>query len=292
MGTMLLAVALLGQPADSVTVPGVVADPAGKPVPDVEVVLAARKLPEGLVPTLARTTTDAEGAFRLEVARRRLQGIGPIRVIWAYRAGRTIALHRAELAGDGASTPVRLTLAEPWKRMVTIRDPEGRPLAGVRVAPLLCAMDGRGLFLTPDDWLERLTVATGPDGVAALPYLSANVDPLRLRATAPGLVPHDFPLPDRPGSDRFTLELGRPARLAGSVSDASGRPAANVPVEVWVEELYYRTVESERESQAGGPAQSPPFRFGPDPNRSRWLIPHATAAHDRPVLPGHRPSRR
>ena len=41
MGTLMLAVALLVQPADSVTVPGVVVDTAGKPVSDVEVVLAA-----------------------------------------------------------------------------------------------------------------------------------------------------------------------------------------------------------------------------------------------------------
>ena len=75
-------------------------------------------------------------------------------------------------------------------------------------------------------------MATGPDGVATLPYLPRNVDPLRSRVTAPGIVPHDFPLPDRPGSDRFEPGIGRPARLAGSVSNASGQPAANVPVEV------------------------------------------------------------
>ncbi len=242
-------------------------DPAGKPVSDVEVVLAARKLPEQSVPTLARTTTDAHGAFRLEVARQRLQGIGPIRVIWAYRPGRTIAMQRAELSGNGVLPPVRLTLAEPLKRTVTIRDPEGRPLAGVRLAPLLCGMDGRALYLTPDDWLERLTVATGPDGVATLPYLPATIDPLRLRVTAPGIVPHDFPLPDRPGSDRFALELGRPARLAGSVTNASGQPAANVPVEVWVENCTTRTVESGRETEADGLPQSRSLRFGADPHR-------------------------
>ena len=45
MWTMMIpvvAAALLVQPADSVTVTGVVVDPAGKPVSDVEVVLAGR----------------------------------------------------------------------------------------------------------------------------------------------------------------------------------------------------------------------------------------------------------
>ncbi len=239
MATLLIAVAFLVQPADSVTIPGVVVDPAGKPVSDVEVVLAGRKLPEQSVPTLARTTTDAHGAFRLEVDRRRLQGIGLIRVIWAYRPGRTIAMQRVGLGGNGVLPPVRLTLAEPFKRTVTIRDPDGRPIASVRLAPLLFGMDGRALYLTPDDWLERLTVATGPDGVATLPYLPAMIDPRRLRVTAPGLIPHEFPLPDRPGRDRIALNLGRPARLAGSITNASGLPAANVPVEVWVENLQH-----------------------------------------------------
>jgi hypothetical protein len=266
MGTMMIAVALLVQPADSMTVPGVVVDSAGKPVSDVEVVLAARKRPEGSVPTLVRTTTDAQGAFRLEVARQRLLGIWPVRVIWAYRPGRTIAMHRAELAGNGASPSVRLTLAEPFERTATIRDPEGRPLAGVRLAPVLFALNGRAQFLTPDDWLERLTVATGPDGAATLPYLPEKVDPLRLRVTAPGIVAHEFPLPDRPGSDRFTLRLGRPAQLAGSVTDASGRPASNVTVEVGVLNLYYDPSDPGGDPKPSGPPR--PIRFDSVPIRT------------------------
>ncbi len=99
MWTMMLAVALLVQPADSVTVTGVVVDPAGKPVSDVEVVLAGRRPADGSVPTLARTMTDAQGAFRLVVDRQRLKGIGPIRSIWAYRPGRTVAVQRSSSRG-------------------------------------------------------------------------------------------------------------------------------------------------------------------------------------------------
>ncbi len=124
MWTMMLAAALLVQPADSVTVTGVVVDPAGKPVSDVEVVLAGRRPADESVPTLARTMTDAHGAFRLELARQRLQGIGPIRVIWAYRPGRMVATELADLTGKAAIPPVRLTLAEPLKR--TPDDPRSR----------------------------------------------------------------------------------------------------------------------------------------------------------------------
>ena len=121
MGTLMIAVALLAQPAASVTVTGVVVDPAGKPVSGVEVVLAARRPADELVPTLARTTTDAQGAFRLELARQRLQGIGPIRAIWAYRPGRLVAAELAELTGKGPIPPIQLTLAEPLKRTLPCR---------------------------------------------------------------------------------------------------------------------------------------------------------------------------
>ena len=108
---MLICLTLLVQPADSVTVPGVVVEPAGKPMSDIEVVLAGRRLADESVPTLARTTTDAQGAFRLEVDRQRLTGIGPVRAIWAYRPGRTVALQQAEIPrergiGAGPADPV------------------------------------------------------------------------------------------------------------------------------------------------------------------------------------------
>ncbi len=67
--------ALLAQPADSLTVTGVVVDPAGKPVSDVEIVLAGPEATDRSVPTLARSMTDDRGAFRLVVNPKRLMGI-------------------------------------------------------------------------------------------------------------------------------------------------------------------------------------------------------------------------
>ena len=78
--TSILATALLAQSPDSIFLSGVVVDAAGKPLSDVEVVLPARRLPDGSVPTLAHTMTDEQGAFRLEVARQRFQEIGPYAV--------------------------------------------------------------------------------------------------------------------------------------------------------------------------------------------------------------------
>ena len=200
---------------------------------DVEVVLAARIPADGSFPTLARTMTDQQGAFRLEVDRQRLMASGLIRFIWAYRPGRTVGHHAIELTGSGPLPPVRLTLDEPLKRTVTILDAEGRPVAGVRLAPVLL-WDSAAvrpllrLCATPDDRWERMTVVTGPDGLATLPYLPARLEPLTVRVAAPGIAPHKLPVPAHPGIDRFTLKLGRPARLAGSVSYDSGQPAANM----------------------------------------------------------------
>jgi hypothetical protein len=159
----ILATALLVQHPNSISLSGVVVDPAGKPVSDVEVVLWGRILADGSVPTLARTMTDGEGAFRLEVARQALQGLGPLRFIWAYRPGRTVAVQEANLTGNGAMAPVRLTLADPSPRTLTILGPDDRPLPGVRLAPVLHAFEGNALFQTPDDRLERLTIASGAD---------------------------------------------------------------------------------------------------------------------------------
>jgi Carboxypeptidase regulatory-like domain len=258
-----LAAALLAQPADSVTVSGVVVDAAGKPVSGVEVVLAGPRRTDRSILTLARAMTDAQGSFRLVVDPKRLMEVRPARAIWAYTPGRTVGVQQIELAGTGVLPPVRLTLAAPFKRTVTTLDPDGRPIAGVRVVPVDSGSNGRGMFVTPDDWRERLTVATGADGVATLSYFSATVDPMDVRVTAPGIVPHVFPLPNRPGNDRITLKVGRPARLAGSVSNASGQPVANLPVEVAVEILDYRRSNPNEDPKPTGMGPLIHFDSGP-----------------------------
>jgi len=236
--TSILATALLAQSPDSIVLSGVVVDAAGKPLSDVEVVLPARRHPDGSLPTLARTMTDEKGAFRLEVARQRFQDIMVFPFIWAYRPGRSVAVQETVLTEKGAMPPVRVTLAEPLPRTLTILGPDDRPLAGVRLAPVMYACDGRAAFQTPDDRLERLTIASGADGVATLPYFPTTIDPLTVRVTAPGIAPHHLGLPYRPGGERITLKLGRPARLAGSVSNDSGQPASNVPIELWATNTY------------------------------------------------------
>jgi hypothetical protein len=237
--TSILATTLLAQAPDSIFVSGVVVDAAGKPLSGVDVVLPARRPPDGSLPTLAHTMTDEKGAFRLEITRQRFQDIGLLPFVWAYSPGRSVAVQEAVITEKAAMPPVRLTLAEPLPRTVTILGPDGRPLAGVRVAPVSYASDGGPrTYQTPDDRLERLTITSGADGVATLPYFPTMLDPFTVRVTAPGIALHRLGLPDRPGRDRITLKLGRPTRLAGSVYNDSGQPASNVPIEVWVSNTY------------------------------------------------------
>ncbi len=241
--TSILVTAFLAQPPDSIRISGVVVDAAENPLSNVDVVLWARILADGTAPTLARTTTDAQGAFRLEYARQPLPGMAPRRFIFAYQPGRSVTVQMVNLTDDDAPAPVRLTLAEPLRRTLTILGPDDRPLAGVRLAPVLCEFDQAQLFQTPDDRLERLTVSSGADGVATLHYFPSGIDPVTVRVTAPGIAPHDLPLLARPAHNRITLKLGRPARLAGSVFNDSGQPAPALPIEVWVENTNRRPSE-------------------------------------------------
>ena len=110
---------------------------------------------------------------------------------------------------------------------------------------------------------EQMTVVSGADGVALLPYLPATIDPSTLRVTAPGMAAHDLPLPYRPGSERFTLKIGRPARAAGSVYYDSGQPAANAAVEVWVENPLYLPTTNDGDSKVLGPPKLIKFDSGP-----------------------------
>lgn len=237
--TAILATALLAQSPDSIVLSGVVVDAAGKPLADVDVVLAARSPPDGSIPTLAHAMTDERGAFRLEVARQRVQNVGRFPFVWAYSPGRSVAVQQTVLTEKGAIPPVRLTLAEPLPRTVTILGPDDRPLAGVRLAPVLFhTPDDRGSFQAPDDRLERLTIASGADGMVTLPYFPATFDLVTMQVTAPGIAPHHLGFPDRRARDRLTLKLGQPARLAGSVTNDSGQPASKVAIEVWVSNTY------------------------------------------------------
>ena len=110
-----------------------------------------------------------------------------------------------------------------------------------------------------------MTVATGALEVATVAYLPAAFDPLNVRVTVPGMAAHNLALPYQPGSDRYTLKLGQPARVAGSVFYDSGEPAADLAVEVWVENSYYLPRVPAVEKAVGMPSL---IRFDSGPVRT------------------------
>ena len=114
--TSILATALLAQSPDAIILSGVVANAAEKPLSGVEIVLPARRPPDGSLPTLAQTVTDEKGAFRLEIARQLFPHITRMPFIWAYREGGAIAVQAIAITLNEAITPIRMSLAEPSRR--------------------------------------------------------------------------------------------------------------------------------------------------------------------------------
>jgi len=60
------AILLIGQTGAGPPIFGAVVDPTGRPVAGAEVVLTSGASPDGSVPILAKTTTDASRGFRLD----------------------------------------------------------------------------------------------------------------------------------------------------------------------------------------------------------------------------------
>ncbi len=237
--TSILAAALLAQSPDAIVLSGVVVDADEKPVSGVDVVLPARRSSDGSLPTLVQTTTNEKGEFRLEFARKRFPEAMRLPFLWAYRHGGSIAVQRTVIKEKGEMPPIQLILEKASPRIVKLVGSDERPLAGVRVAPVLYVYNGVTFFQTPDDRLDSLAMTTGGDGFVTMPYFPPLLDPLTIRVTAPSIAPHELSLPDRHGGNQSTLKVGPPASLTGSVYYDSGEPAKNVAIEVWAVETSY-----------------------------------------------------
>jgi hypothetical protein len=230
------AILLIGQTAAGPAIGGAVVDPTGQPVAGAEVVLTAGGASDGSVPILAKTATDASGGFRLDrpSAEHRRGFLAP-GVIWAYKAG--LGLGVVDLSRADRPDQVHRLVLEPQEfRRVTIRDSDGKPMAGVKVAARLVETERTGYLgvTVPDDWHRRLTAVTDGQGVASLPGLTRWIELRSVRLTVAGGGTQVAMLLYAEGKHEASLSLGRPARLVGAVKDASGAPVAGVVVEVWV----------------------------------------------------------
>ncbi len=230
------AILLIGQSGAGPAITGTVVDPSGRPIAGAEVVFTAGEAPDGSVPILATTATDAAGAFRLDrpSADRRRGFLAP-GVVWAYKAG--LGLDVVDLIRVDRPDQVHRLVLEPQElRRVTIRDAEGKPIAGLKTAARLGETERTGYLgvTVPDDWNDRLTAVTDDRGVASLPGLTRRIDLRSVRMSVAVGGAQVAMLLYAEGKHEASLSLGRPARLAGAVRDESGAPIPGVAVEVWV----------------------------------------------------------
>ncbi|MGO9466024.1 MAG: carboxypeptidase regulatory-like domain-containing protein [Isosphaeraceae bacterium] len=232
----MVAAFLAFQAEASVVVHGVVLDPRGKPLAkaDVAVAVAALVLNQSC-PILARTSSGAEGAFRLEVPRHWFSRPATFLSLWAYHPEFAVGVRRVEKPADGPTPTVSISLAEPSKRTFSVLGADKMPMAGVRLCPRLYNGGGASLIQTPDEWTERLTVRTDDHGIATLRYLPPGLQPVTMRVAGPGFASHTVPLAVRGRTLDDSLTLGHPSRLVGVIRTAEGHPVAGAELEVWAQ---------------------------------------------------------
>jgi hypothetical protein len=219
----ILAAVLLSQ-FQSGTLQGKVIDDRGKPVADAQVIFYAPPPWEGTVdPFEIRTKTDAGGQFCLDcppLGRPTMVGVHA----WTFQRGSALAASRSYLTLD-------LVLRKPQPRTVKVQGPDGRPVAGVTLAPRV-VQDWTSEL--PDSLAQRFAVTTGPDGQAVLDYLTGGDNLIAVRLTADSCGTQDVKVPTRDvRAAAITIRLEPTRNLAGHVRTSAGKPVAGQEVEVW-----------------------------------------------------------
>jgi hypothetical protein len=235
-----IVLAVLAQAAPAKTeLAGVVVDAQGKPVAGVEVLLSSLHRIDGRNPTLARTTTDAQGRFRHQAP-----STDPkyeIWTLWAYRPGASLA---AQAVGSTEGlprpgSPIRLTLGPPRSAAVQVLDPIGRPVEGALVRPGYFQIDvdrGGGFGLSyslpiPAEIVGRLAARTDARGVLELAGLPPGVISHLVHIEAPRFGEQTV-LPAAGKDRRRTARLAPIGRLVGHVLGPDPGRARGIRIEV------------------------------------------------------------
>ena len=150
-----------------------------------------------------------------------------------------------------------LGLDKAGRRTFTLRGGDGRPLAGVRLAPLVVPPRQSGFYFgtLPDALVERMEVTTGPDGRAVLDCLEPTAQLYQVRATIPGLGTQALTLPqDQVRSEAVTFDLKPAGLLTGRVLRQDGKPAVGAAVDIWSRPLSVARLQPVR--FAAGPVHT------------------------------------
>ena len=133
--------------------------------------------------------------------------------------------------------PYRLVLRKPEPRTIQIEGPDGQPIAGARIAPLIVHVFNGDTAEIPESMADPLAVTTGPDGRATINYLAARDQLVAVRVSADPIGTQDVLLVERPGRSSvepvITIKLKKTSRLAGRIVDGAGQPVAGQVVEIW-----------------------------------------------------------
>lgn len=229
----IIALLLAQEPA---SLAGTVVDRDGRPVAGLEIVLTWDLKPDGTVPILGRATTDAQGRYALAVPRLDwppLRSSPPALV--AYRKGEAL-LAAIAIPHRAGSVETHLTVDRPGRRTFTLRDRDGRPIEGARIAPrtVLPAQPGDPLVTLPDDLMESLRATSGADGRATLDCLAPTTRLLDVNVTIPGVGSFAVNLPPGPaGSQAVTLDLKPAGAISGRVLGPNGKPLDGAQIQLW-----------------------------------------------------------
>jgi hypothetical protein len=233
IGSLVLGLMLQAMTHSPVT--GLVVDAKGLPVAEAEVALAAGMTRDGTVPVLSQTWSDPAGKFHFpRRAPEKLARVDTTLTLWAHKPG--LALGVVDLLRSDRRAQIhRIVLEELAPRRLTVRDAEGKPIAGARVAPRIVQTELTSYMgiTVPDDWLARLSALTDERGTAALSSLSRKMDLRGARVLVPGRGAHSLMLPYSKGKEDVTLALSHAGGLEATVSDATGAAVAGAQVDVW-----------------------------------------------------------
>jgi hypothetical protein len=228
---LLLAAALVGQaPADR-PISGEVVDDHGQPVALARVVFYSPPTIYGQGESVERqTTSDSDGKFSVAIPRLKRVYINGVDFL-AYKPGFALAA-RAYMR-----PPHRLAMEKPKPRTVLVEGPDGRPIAGAKIAlRLVHVFQGTNAELPPS-LANSLATSTGADGKALITYMAPRDQLVAVRVTADSIGTQDILLIKRPGRDSeesvISIRLKPTSHFAGRIVDQDGQGVVNHPVEVW-----------------------------------------------------------
>ena len=166
---VILALAQTQVLSAAATVSGQVLDAKGRPAVGVEVLLSGLEARSSKRPVLSRAKSDNEGRFKVEVPEEKDPRRAGFRLaLWAY-------LPKSGLAGQAftrqampAAGSVRLELSGPVQTALRVVGPDGKPIAGARVAPVSVRVPGGirpgSTYPPPDSLTSLLTTETDSEG--------------------------------------------------------------------------------------------------------------------------------